>query len=124
MTEGAYQAPTTRGIAMAIGTGVKRAIFLGPKSLKQNQGAFSAWFAVVQHWTYHMTSSDCLADLIDQCADCMFLAGLIEWCTAAAYAATTALATGRVSLSFADAQGTCHVADITFHALPVHRKMS
>ena len=42
-----YQAPTTRGIAMAIGTGVKRAIFLGPKSLKQNQGTVTAWFAVV-----------------------------------------------------------------------------
>jgi len=27
---------------MAIGTGVKRAIFLGPKSLKQNQGTVSA----------------------------------------------------------------------------------
>ncbi|KAA6422483.1 MAG: hypothetical protein FRX49_07658 [Trebouxia sp. A1-2] len=29
---GAHQAPTTRGIAMAIGTGVNRAIFLGPKT--------------------------------------------------------------------------------------------
>lgn len=30
---GAYHAPTTRGMAMAMGTGVKRAILGGPKSL-------------------------------------------------------------------------------------------
>ena len=28
---------------MAIGTGVKRAIFLGPKSLNQSQGTISFW---------------------------------------------------------------------------------
>jgi len=70
------------------------------------------------------TQSDCLADSIDECADSIFLASFIEWCTAAAYATMTALATGGVSFSLDAVQGTCHTADMAFDALPMHHKMS